>query len=216
MIDLYNLTDMINEENYYTDEEGNQFLGDGIKYADVEYNQNEDPIYGRTDYTKAEDSYGDYRGWTSNITSQTVSIGISREVIRNIIIDVDNFGKRGNQQVNKLYLDFLFADIAVDKIVFFDSNPEGFEDGNEMGTELKEYDLVGNGPHRLEINNYGFRFGYESRGISPTKILPWAQQDEITHFVNFGYKAEIGIQPGIKGKGFYLNLGLFLSFNNRL
>ncbi len=215
LIDLYNLTDMINENNYFIDDEGNQLLGDGIKYSDVEYNQNADPIYGRTDYTKAEQTYGDHRGWISNITSQIVNIGISREVIRNIIIDVDNFGKRGNQQINKLYLDLLFADIDVDKIVFFNSNPEGYIDGEEMGTELKEYDIVGTGSHKLEINNFGFRFGFESRGISPTKILPWAQQNEITRYVNLGYKTEIGIQPGIKGKGFYINLGLFLSFNNR-
>lgn len=215
VIDLYNIKDLVGSEEYFVDDEGNKFYGDGIAYADVDYSLY-DPEYGSYEYTKASDDYSDYRGWVSNMSSHVFSVGISREVIKNFVIDVENYGKRGNQKIQKWYFDLLYAHVEVDPIVFFKSNPEGIVNGKEMGTTTREYHLATEGENSLKLNNLGFRLGYESRGISPTKILPWAEQDEYTQFVNMGYKGEIGYNPGIQGKGFYLTFGLFLAINGRI
>jgi len=216
ILELSNLTDMMDDENYYMDDEGNRLYFRGIKYADVAYDESEyDPIYGPIMTDASDELYAEINGWVTNISTKTVAIGFSREVIRNLVIDVDDFGKRGNQKISKFYFDVLIAKVDVDDIVFFNSNPEGIETGEEMGTEIRNYKIAGTGEHRLETNPLGFRVGYETHGISPTKIIPWAEQDEYTRFVNMGYKTELGWNPGIKGKGFYFNMGIFFVINGK-
>lgn len=216
VIDLYNIKDLIGDENYFIDTEGNKFYGDGIGYVDVDYSLY-DANYSSYDYTEATEDYSDYRGWVTNLSTSVISIGLSREVIKNFVIDVEGFGKRGNQKISKLFFDVLYApDITVDPIIFFKSNPEGIVTGEEMGTTTREYNLATNGENSLKTNNLGFRIGYETRGISPTKIIPWSEQDEYTRYVNIGYKGEVGYNPGIKGKGLYMNIGLYLVINGKI
>jgi len=214
ILELSNLTDMMDDENYYADDEGNRLYYRGIKYADVNYDEESyDPIYGPLMTDVSDELYAEINGWVTNMSTKTISIGFSREVIRNLVIDVKDFGKRGNQKISKFYFDVLIAKVSVDDILFFNSNPEGIETGEEMGTEIRNYKIEGSGAHRLETNPLGFRVGFETRGISPTKIIPWAEQDEYTRALNFGYKVELGMNPGIKGKGFYFNMGLFFVIN---
>lgn len=216
VIDLYNIKDMVGDENYFVDDEGNKFYGDGIGYVDVNYNLY-DADYSSYNYTEADDSYSDYQGWATNLSAGVISFGLSRDVVKNFVIDVEGYGKRGNQRISKLFFDVLYAaSITVDPIVFFKSNPDGIVTGEEMGTTTKEYQLATEGENSLETNNLGFRIGYETHGISPTKIIPWAEQDEYTRYVNLGYKGELGYKPGIKGKGFYMTIGIYLAINGKI
>jgi hypothetical protein len=217
-VDLYNLGDLTDTENYYEDESGNRFYGDGIKYSAVDYDNlsgKPDPSIDRTipGETSGSDYDYDYKGWITSMTVNGVAIGISHEVIRNTIIDVENYGKRGNQKITTWYADLLLASVNVDKIIFFGPDPDATEYGYEMGTQKQEFDLSGSGEHKIETSSVGFRIGFESKGISPTRIIPWAEQDETTKSLNLGYKFEAGVSPGIKGKGLYMLLGIYFIFN---
>lgn len=214
--DIYNPWYMASDiDMYLTDDEGNNFFDDGIQYVDVDYPEDEYSVNGK-EYTLAGDEYEYYEGWVTNVTTNIISVGVSREIIRNFIIDVENYGKRGNRRINRVYFDVLFGDVNVDPFVFFDSNPSGLESGTEMGTQVREYRLQGDEEHNIQTNNFGFRVGFESHGISPTKLIPWAEQDEATKAVNFGYKTELGLNPGIKGKGLYFSLGIYLALNGKI
>ncbi len=155
-------------------------------------------------------------GWITNVQTSGFSLGISRDVIRNLIIDVEGFGQRAKQNKKTFYADILYANVKVDNIVFFGSNPNATVFGEEIGTEVKQFNIAGEGEHKIETNNFGFRVGFESRGIGATKIIPWSEQNELSKVFNLGYKTEIGINPGIKGKGFYFLLGLYLAVNGKL
>jgi hypothetical protein len=219
-VKLGNIVDLIDDENFFEDKEGNKFFNRGIQYHDVDYNALSDKPTDKTNLTQpggeGSDFFYDRESWTTSIKSSCIAFGLSREVIRNYIIDVEGYGKRGNQSIRRVYADVLIADVEVSKVSFFGSDPTATKYGDEMGTEIEEFDLSGSGEHKIETNPLGFRVGYESRGISPTKILPWADQDEVSKVLNLGYKTEIGICPGIKGKGLYFFMGLYATINTKI
>ncbi len=220
-LDLYRLGDLAISDNYYEDEDGNRFYGDGVKYSGVDYQNLSDKPNPTIDRTIPAEVGGDdydygYQGWITNINTKGIAIGISHEVIRNYMCDFENFGKRGNQTIRTWYADLLFASVDVDKLIFFAADTEATIYGYEMGTDTREYDLTGSGEHKIETNNVGFRIGFESRGISPTRIIKWVEQDEASRMINLGYKFEAGINPGISGKGLYMLLGIYFTFNGQV
>ncbi|MFM2224967.1 MAG: hypothetical protein RJA07_1169 [Bacteroidota bacterium] len=61
----------------------------------------------------------------------------------------------------------------------------------------------------------GFRVGFEGHSIYPSKIIKWSKADEeTTHLFNIGYKFELGMLPGISGKGFYGQMGFYFPMIN--
>ena len=181
--------------------------GSGIEYSGVNYDSLENI------WTDTYSNFHGIGGWKTNMNVKAVFLGVETEYITNLLIETDKFGKRGTRGVTKLYADIFYGKTTIDDFLFFNSNLTAIESGDEIGTNIIAYSLqVGDGENQLKINDIGFRVGLDSYGITPTKFTSWEDSDEASRRFNFGYKAEIGIRPGIKGN-FYGSLGIYLVFN---
>ena len=116
----------------------------------------------------------------SNIASQGFFIGGSIEMIKNIAINFENlYDQTANDLMFTVFLDLLILPFTT---------IEDFQYISETDMELQSIssDII-------DTNALGFRGGVKGK---------------FNRAIGFGYSAEIGLRPGIKGKGFYV-MGVF-------
>jgi hypothetical protein len=201
----------LSEDEYLEASDGTQFYWDAIKYPDVNYPN----LEGITDYNKGRTGLqGDdgCTGWYTNMSIIGFYGGIATKKIRNMAIEAEGYGKRVKSNSVLLYFDVLYAPVKFDDIQFFGSNPSATVYGQEIGTSIKNYDLTGTGKHNINVNNLGFRIGYDGGNLLPSKLISWEKRDELSTIANIGYKVEGGMRPGIKGRGFYGMMTFYLQF----
>jgi hypothetical protein len=126
---------------------------------------------------------------TINYTVNTFGMyaGISYKSIVNVLINADDWGKKGTSRNNDFYFDALFC-----PLVSYTIKP------NERQAYLKDADIniPENSPKYL-----GWRFGWQM--FMGKKVL-------------FTVKAEAGQQPGNKSDTFFMNMGLGIGFGTKI
>lgn len=197
------------DADYILTTNGDQLYSDGIVYSDVNYDDLYGDIIGR-DYTTF-DQIGD---WLIDASTNSLYVGFELEYITNLIVETETYGKRSNQKAIKFYGDIFFGGkTEVKDFLFFESDPSATNIEEETGTNIVNYKLsVGENENQLPISNLGFRIGFESRGIAPSRFVKWEAKDETTRLLNFGNKFEAGYLPGIGGN-YYFRYALMLIIN---
>lgn len=196
----------LDNDEYVEANDGTRFYNDGIQFSDINYSG----LAEISQYDKGRTMIrGENGGWYTNLNSTGYYFGISRQIIRNMAIDAEGYGKRVKSNCNSLYFDVLYAPVKIDDLTFFRSNPSATIIGDEIGTGIKNYTFSGSGANSIKTNNLGFRIGLSGVGLLPGKFKKWEDRDEITKTLNTGYRMEAGLLPGIKGRGFFFSFTMF-------
>jgi hypothetical protein len=131
----------------------------------------------KPDGTELITPYDGRLNWGVNMFVPALYFGISRESITKLIIKADDYNRNKSKQTDvSLYADVLFAPVI---------------SINDITFRGKTYDVTNGDEHSFRTNNLGFRVGYDYTFLSK---------------FGMGFKTEIGVRPGLKGKGFFLNL----------
>lgn len=191
---------------YVLTEKGDRLYYDGLQFNNIDYSSLEDN-YKNYSYSKIP---GD---WLSNITANSIYAGVEIELVNNIAIILSkNLRRKANRRISRIYGDVFFnSKITAQSFEYFNSNPSATMYRDEVGTELTSYTAkIGNYKNEININNFGFRVGFERIGNTPTSF----QKSEIffSKIYNLGYKLELGLLPGVKNNLFGL-WTIFISFN---
>ena len=119
----------------------------------------------------------------TNITTRGFYAGLSLSKLVDVFYPGANGQQRNVSFIRNLYLDVLYApDITVDNIVI-----------NGVPRNVT-------GPQGIPTNNMGGRIVYEKTGVGDFPKL------------NFSYRIEAGIRPGLADKGFYIMQTIGLGF----
>jgi hypothetical protein len=132
--------------------------------------------YGITYPDGSKPEYDGHLDWAINMSSTSIYAGLCRQSITNLTIDPEGYKKKGHNTDVELYADVMFAPVIIT---------------NDIKYKGVTYDVTNNGENSFQKNHLGWRVGME--GTFFRKNLA------------FSSKGEIGVRPGIKGQGFYLD-----------
>lgn len=142
-------------------------------------------LYGAYDIDGNEVFSTNGLGWAVPVNMATLSVGIGSDLIINSAVEVSGYGTKHAKRTTSHYVDFLFAPIVnVHDLVL-------------LGEDI---DVSGDGENQFGISRLGFRYGIDYLFTRRA--------------VSFGASMEIGIRPGLAGKGFFLNGRVYLPFIN--
>jgi hypothetical protein len=133
-----------------------------------------------------EDPFFDTESST-NMRVLGIYAGISTTHTRRVIIDAEEYGRRGNEVSSNFYADLIIAPVRIDDFI---------------DAKGKTYKLSGGQSKGFETRPFGLRAGYE---------YSFAKKH-----VGFYAKTEVGIIPGLSRSHFYCMLTYGLSIHGRI
>jgi hypothetical protein len=139
-------------------------------------------LYGAND-AEGNEIFYEYNTLNWGVSERVTCLvaGISIQSLKNLRINADGYGNCANSTFMDFYIDVLFAPLPNISDVSYDG---------------VTYNVSEGGINTIETSNLGFRCGYRYQFAK--------------RFLNLGVESELGVRPGMKGKGYYLNFGVML------
>ncbi|MDL2227552.1 hypothetical protein LJC30_01525 [Odoribacter sp. OttesenSCG-928-L07] len=150
----------------------------------------------------------------TNATTMGGYIGIAFNNVKNLIIDVEDYGVRGISGYTKFYIDILGGISKLSPFEFYASNPNAVNYGDEISDQLKTYeiDLKAN---NIKVIPIGLRLGYEFKKPLLSKKASFEEQvKRAERLIYLSYIFEGGMKPSFNFvDGLYLKAGIALNIN---
>lgn len=146
---------------------------------------NQFTIYSFIDSSGADTYLSGGLDWGTQMNSIGFYAGLSFQTTTGLMIKPDGMREKKHKSHGEFFIDAFFAPITT------------FRDITYNG---KDYDVSGRLPNQFSANLFGARLGYEYSFLNGP--------------VSMGYRMELGYRPGLKKKGFYINLSYYLPLIN--
>jgi hypothetical protein len=217
---FYNVSNFSLPKNTYaTDgtifnvDNGSFFDNNKVAFSDIDYkNLLEEEGSTRFNERLASDINGKV---ITKSTLPVVYLGISISKINNQVLDVKDHGLRGNAKYSTFYFDVMFGSPKIHPFEFYKSNPLATVYGDEVSTELKEYEIDIEASDLKPIP-VGFRIGYSMHLPFFSKTSP-SYEDKLKQIerpVYLTYYLEAGLKPCVDIiQGVYLKAGVGIDIN---